>query len=364
MSNETGLPRVPLATLYGFCHDALMAAGMSAESARWVAQSLIEADARSLSSHGVVRLLPVYIRRLAAGTTNPAPALTEAARLGNVVTIDGDRGPGQVVGQHAMALAIELARTGGIGAVGARNSSHFGVGALYVEQATRAGMIGLALTNAPSNMPPAGGRGRFFGTNPLAIGVPGPGVQPLVLDMSTSVVARGRIVMAQKEGKTLPPGWAIDAEGNPTQDPAEALLGAVLPMAGYKGAGLALMIDVLCGVLTGAAFGGHIVDLYDQGEDGQNVGHLFIAISVEAFMPVAAFQERIAQFCAEVRAQPRQPGVDRIYLPGELEFESAARAAEQGVAIPAAGWRELDELAARLAVTPLEERVLAGSASM
>jgi LDH2 family malate/lactate/ureidoglycolate dehydrogenase len=175
--------------------------------------------------------------------------------------------------------------------------------------------------------------------------------------MSTSVVARGRIVMAQKEGRAIPPGWAIDEEGIPTEDPATALRGAVLPMAGYKGAGLALMIDVLCGVLTGAAFGRHIVDLYDEGNRHQNVGHFFIAIAVEAFMPVPAFTGRLRQFAAEVRAQPRLPDVERIYVPGEIEFAAADKAAHTGVAVSEAGWTELRDLARKLNVAPLDERL-------
>jgi LDH2 family malate/lactate/ureidoglycolate dehydrogenase len=261
-----------------------------------------------------------------------------------------------------MDLAIEKARTSGIGAVGVRNSSHFGIGALYVERATDVDMVGLALTNAPSNMPPAGGRKPYFGTNPLAIAIPGGQEHPLVLDMSTSVVARGRIVMAEKEGRSIPPGWAVDADGHPTEDAAAALLGAVLPMAGYKGAGLALMIDVFCGVLTGAGFGGHIVDLYDDGPDHQDVGHFFIAIDVEAFMPVDAFKSRLEQFVTEVRAQPRLPGVEQILLPGELEFRSASKADSEGVRISESGWRELEELARQWNVPGLEARMVVNRA--
>lgn len=357
MTADPNTVRVPLPALFSFCRDVLKAVGLSSESAKRVARSLTEADARSLSSHGVVRLLPVYVRRLEQGTTNPTPTIRTVQRRGGAALIDADNAPGQVAGHAAMDLAIELARSDGVGTVGVRKSSHFGFGALFVEQASDAGMIGLALTNASSNMPPAGGRSRYFGTNPLAIGVPSDGEYPLVLDMSTSVVARGKIVMAEMEGRTIPTGWAIDSRGYPTEDPAAALLGAVLPMAGYKGSGLALMIDVLSGVLTGAAFGGHVVDLYDEGGGAQNVGHLFVAIDVDAFMSVPTFKARLAQFVTEVRSQPRMPGVDRIYLPGEMEFESRERAVQAGVRVSAAGWTELHELAARWNVTPLMERV-------
>jgi LDH2 family malate/lactate/ureidoglycolate dehydrogenase len=364
MATPTTVPHTPLSHLFAFARDALCAAGMEPGDAATVAHGLVEADARAMSSHGVVRLLPVYLRRLQRGSTNPAPSVRTVHRHGGAALVDGDGGPGQVVGAHAMELAIELARDNGVGVVGVRNSSHYGMGALYVEQAADADMVGIALTNAPSNMPPAGGRSRFFGTNPLTIGMPGADDEPMVLDMSTSVVARGKIVMAHKEGRTIPSGWAIDPDGNPTEDPEAALLGAVLPMAGYKGAGLALMIDALCGVLTGAAFGQHIVDLYDEQDRHQNVGHVFIAVAVETFMPIEAFRERMRQFAADIRAQPRQPGVDRIFLPGEIEREAAARSAEAGIAISDAGMRELDEIAASMGIQPLGDRLTGDEASL
>ena len=357
LSNDRSASRIPLPALHSFCRDVLIAAGLPSDSAGLISDSLTGADARGLSSHGAARLLPVYVRRLAAGTTRARPNLRIERRRGNVALVDGDSGAGQVVGSWAMGLAIELAREAGAGVVGVRRSSHFGTSAFFVEQAAAAGMIGIALTNAPSNMPPAGGRSKYFGTNPLAIGFPGGEDAPVVLDMSTSVVARGKIVMAHKAGEPIPPGWAIDEDGNPTQDTAAALRGAVLPMAGYKGAGLALMIDVLCGVLTGAAFGRQIVDLYDEGEQQQNVGHFFVAVDIDTLMPLELFRARMAEFAAEVRAQPRLPGVERIYLPGEPEQAKSAEAARHGVLLPEASWLELDELARRYDVTPLAERL-------
>lgn len=159
--------------------------------------------------------------------------------------------------------------------------------------------------------------------------------------------------MAKKAGEDIPPGWAIDEHGEPTQDAATALRGAVLPMAGYKGAGMALMIDALCGVLTGAAFGSHIVDLYDQGDRPQNVGHFFLTIDVELFMPIDMFKARMDQFVQEIRAQPRMPGVERIFMPGEIEQELSEQHARTGVVVPEGGLRGLDELAKALCVQPL-----------
>jgi len=359
MNDDRATFRLPQAALDAFSSEILQAADVPPEDAALVARSLSEADSRGLGSHGVVRLLPVYMRRLLAGTTRARPNIRELRHHGAIAVLDGDAGLGQVVGHAAMRRAVTAARESGIGAVAARHSSHFGIGALFVEQAVAEGMIGIVMTNAPSNMPPHGGRAKFFGTNPLAVGIPCGAERPVVLDMSTSVVARGKIVMLQKVGQAIPPGWAIDAEGRPTEDAAAALAGAVLPMAGHKGSGLALVIDVLCGVLAGAAFGPHIIDLYDQGDQPQNVGHFFLALDVQAFLPLAQFQEQIDHLVREVRAQPRQPGVERIYVPGEWEYELAARSQREGVPLPAAGVRELDELARSLDVVPLSDRMRA-----
>lgn len=357
MTHDTTERRVPVALLRGLGVDILMASGLDHHLASIVAASLVTADARSIASHGMVRLLPEYVRRIEQGSTNPTPNIQVVSRDESVALLDADGAPGQVAGTTAIQMAVDMARERGLAAVGVRNSSHFGMGALYVEQVAAEGMIGIAMTNATPNMPPAGGRGRFLGTNPIAIGIPRVNEDPIVLDMSTSVVARGKIVMAEKEGRPIPDGWAIDKDGNPTADPSEALAGAVLPMAGYKGAGLALIIDIFSGVLTGAAFGAHVVDLYDTGPSYQNVGHFFLAIQVGALMPLDTFHARLEDYVEELRAQPRQPGVDRIYLPGELEFAAARHAEAEGIPVSPEGWAELHELAQRFGVGPLDHRL-------
>jgi LDH2 family malate/lactate/ureidoglycolate dehydrogenase len=357
MNDEHAALAFSQATLHSFVCEILRAVDVPPDDAAIVARSLTEADARGLSSHGIVRLLPVYVRRLHAGTTKPRPGMRVVSQRGAITVLDGDAGLGQVVGTAAMGRAIDTARDIGMGAVAVRHSSHFGISAMFAEQAVAAGMIGMVMTNAPANMPAHGGRQRFFGTNPVAFGVPCGAERPVVLDMSTSVVARGKIVMLQKLGKPVPPGWAIDPDGNPTEEAAAALAGAVLPMAGHKGSGLAFIIDVLCGVLSGAAFGPHIVDLYDEGDRTQNVGHFFLAFDVEAFMPLDTFKARMDQFVREVRAQPRQPGVDRIYVPGEWEYEIAERSRREGVPFPPSSVREMDDLARDVGVAPLSERM-------
>jgi LDH2 family malate/lactate/ureidoglycolate dehydrogenase len=346
--------RLSLSVLHQFCQDVLQAAGVPAESAAIVADSLTRADACGLYSHGSVRLLPVYTRRLLAGTTRALPEIQVVRRRKSVAVLDGGAGLGQVVGSRAMELAVEMARDTGTGTVAVRNSSHFGTSAFFLQHAVAADMIGIVMTNAPSNMPPWGGRAPFFGTNPLAVGLPCGEEPPVILDMSTSVVARGKIVIAAQMGQSIPTGWAIDKDGNPTQDAEAALTGAVLPVGGYKGSGLAVIIDALCGVLSGAAFGPHIINLYDEGDQVQNLGHFFMAMDVDAFMDVEMFKQRMDQFLREIREQPRMVGVDHIYTPGEIEFAETQKSIENGVALP--NITELDQLADRLNVKRLSER--------
>lgn len=345
---------VPRAVLEGWCRDILQASGVAESDAACVAASLTAADSRGISSHGAARLLGVYVRRLQVGSTRTTPDIRVVQRKGGVALLDGDAGLGQVVGSEAMRLAVTLAQEHGVGAVGVRNSSHFGIGAFFVEQATRAGMVGLAMSNATPNMPPAGARSRFLGTNPFTLGVPGPTPeQPIVLDMATSVVARGKIVMADKHGEAIPPGWAMTDGGEPTTNAADALLGAVLPMAGYKGSGLAMMIDILSGVLTGAASGQDVIDLYDRSERHQDLGHFFVAIDVAAFCPPDVFQARVERYAGQVRLQPRVPGVEQILLPGDRERAAQEQAALVGIPLSATDLADLDALARELGVPGL-----------
>jgi LDH2 family malate/lactate/ureidoglycolate dehydrogenase len=354
VANGQPVTRIPLATFHTFCCKALQSVGVPADAAALVADSLTQSDARGLASHGVVRLLPVYIRRLQTGSTRPRPDIRVTRPRDNVALVAGDAGLGQVVGHRAMEIAIGLARTSGVGVVGARDSSHFGAAAFFLKQAVEADMVAFVMTNAPANMPPYGGRKPFFGTNPLAVGLPCGSEPPVLLDMSTSVVAKGKIIIDHKNGQhEIPLGWAIDEAGHPTTSAEAAIRGAVLPMGGHKGSGLALVIDALCGVLTGAAFGPHIIHLYDEGDQAQNVGHFFMALDIETFMPIAMFKARMDQFVQEIRSQPRQPGVERIFVPGEIEHEREEESRKKGIPLSEAGRRELDELAERLGIVSL-----------
>jgi len=346
--------RVAWLELRRFAEQVLAAAGLEPAHAMVVADSLTQAELRGQGSHGVSRLLDIYVKRLRLGATNAHPKPTVVSRRGGTALVDGDNGPGQVAGVYAMSLAIDLAREHGVGCVAVRRSSHYGAAAFYLQQSLAAQMIGFTTTNAPPNMPPTGGRKPFLGTNPLAIAVPSATQGPVLLDMATSVVAKGKIQLMAKEGQqTIPPGWALDKDGRPTTDVQAALGGMMLPIGGHKGYGLALIVEILSAVLSGASFGPHLGSLYGDFERNQDVGHFFGALEVSGFGSTEAFLERMDALLAEVRAVPTQPGVREILLPGEVESRCQARYAEEGIPLDSSVYDEVCGIARDLGVPPL-----------
>ncbi|HEY8536722.1 MAG TPA: Ldh family oxidoreductase, partial [Vicinamibacterales bacterium] len=297
--------------------EVLQRLGVPADAAREVAGCLVKADLRGVDSHGMVRL-PVYARRIQAGVVNPCASVRITTRGAAAALADGDNGLGPVVAARAMDAAIELARVHGTGFVGVRASNHFGAAAYYVEKAIDAGCLGIAISNAPPNMAPFGGRKRFLGTNPLAVGIPAGDEPPLIFDSSTSVVARGKIIVAAHQGRPIPPGWAIDPDGHPTTDAAQALAGAVLPFGGPKGSAISFIIDIFCGVLTGAAFAEQLNTLEDLSTT-QNVGHVLAAVRTDLFMPDAEFRSRMDAILRMLKASPAAPGTERVLAPGDIE---------------------------------------------
>ena len=302
------------------------------DDARDTATCLLKAELRGVDSHGLVRL-PVYARRIQKGVVNARPDIRIASRTGATALLDGGNGLGPVVGSRAMDEALALAATYGTGFVGVRHSNHFGPAAYYVEKAIAAGCVGLAISNAPPNMAPFGGKTRFLGTNPVAIGIPAGRESPLIFDASTSVVARGKIIVAAQTGKAIPEGWAVDPEGHPTTDANLALAGAVLPFGGPKGSALSFIIDIACGVLTGAAFASHLNTLEDL-SSVQNVGHVLAAMRTDLFLTDDEFRKRMDAILGMLKAAPAGPGVDRVLVPGEIELANEARLREQGIDLP------------------------------
>jgi LDH2 family malate/lactate/ureidoglycolate dehydrogenase len=317
-----------------FTETALQAVGVSPSDAALTADNLIEANLRGVDTHGITRVLVPYIRRIQKGLMLPNAPVTVVRERPSTALLDGTNGLGQVVGARAMRLAIEKARTTGAAWVSVLNSNHFGTAAYYAQMALEHDMVGMVATNGPAAVAPWGGKQAMLSTNPIAVAIPTGSEPPVVLDMATTVVSRGRITLFAQRNLEIPPSWALDEEGEPTSNPHAALRGTLLPMAGYKGYGLSLVVDLLCGVLTGANYGAHFGGHLADYNAPHNVGSLFSAVSVDSFMDVDAFKQRVDGALREIKESPRAAGTDRIYAPGEIEHETRAKRAACGVPLP------------------------------
>jgi LDH2 family malate/lactate/ureidoglycolate dehydrogenase len=316
--------------LFDFARNVFLAFDLPREDAELVADGLVEADLRGLASHGVARI-PIYAERLRRQVVNPRPNISISQVAPVVASVDGDDGMGFVVGNRAMAKAIEMARDFGIGLVGVHRSTHYGMGAIYALQAIDAGMISLAFTNSSPAIPIWGGRNVFLGAAPFAAGAPGGERGPYVLDMAMTVIARGKIRLAAQRGDPIPFGLALDSEGHPTTDAKKAFEGVCLPFGGAKGAALSMLMDILCGVFTGAAYGGDVKSLYFDFSGAQNVGHFFLAMRPNLFISSEEFAQRMDTLTERVKASPRAAGVDEILMPGEPEFRSKEELQQTGI---------------------------------
>jgi LDH2 family malate/lactate/ureidoglycolate dehydrogenase len=335
--------------LHKFCCAILERLKVAPEGAKEVADCLLQADLRGVDSHGMVRL-PVYAERIRKGVVNPRPVTRIIRTSAATALLDGDNGLGAVVGSRAMEKAIELAADIGVSFVGVRRSNHFGIAAFYAQKAVRKGLIGCAASNAPPHMAPFGGRARFLGTNPFSIGIPAGKQPPLVFDASTSVVARGKIIVAAKENNAIPAGWAIDPDGNPTTDAKAALAGAVLPFGGPKGSAISLIIDVLCGVLTGAAFA-LTLNTLENLRAQQNLGHVLVAMRTDIFVTAEDFASRMDEILRTLKSSPPAPNTEQVLIPGEIEQQNEAKNQTVGVPLLRSAVDQLAALGAELNVS-------------
>ncbi|KPJ78463.1 MAG: hypothetical protein AMJ54_03590 [Deltaproteobacteria bacterium SG8_13] len=316
--------------LTDFVQRVFIAHNMPAEDAGTAAAALVKANLRGVDSHGVARV-PMYCERLRRGVANARPNLRTMRVAPAVVQVDGDDGLGLVVGSHAMAAAVALALESGIGLAGVKRSGHYGMAALYVLQAVAAGCVGMAFTNASPALAVWGGRSPFLGTSPFAAGAPAGSSPPFVLDMACSIVARGKLKFAAQRGEAIGAGLALDRDGQPTTDGKKAFEGVMLPFGGVKGAGLSMLMDVLSGVLTGAAFGGEVRNPFTGLDAPQNTGHFFIALKADLFMPQQRFEQRMQVLADRVRSQPPAAGFEEILMPGEPEARTEKKRFEKGI---------------------------------
>jgi LDH2 family malate/lactate/ureidoglycolate dehydrogenase len=318
-------------TLMVFCTDVFEKLGVPHEEALIAADAIVGSNLRGVDTHGVIRML-VYSAKLKQGFINPKPNLRPLRETAGTALIDGSNGFGQIVGYRAMQIAIQKAQEVGISCVSVRNSNHFGTCAHYSMMVLPHNMIGFAFTNASAQIAPTGGAEKILANNPWSIAVPAGKRFPVVLDMANSVVARGKIRQAAKEERPIPLEWAVDKNGRPTTDPKAALEGFLLPVGGYKGYGITLMVDLLTGVLANSCYGPKVQGL-DVVEAIGGVGHTFMAINVAAFDDVGEFKERMDAYIDMVKNSKKATGVAEIYLPGELEFRKEQERRLTGIPI-------------------------------
>lgn len=345
--------RLRAEVLLDFATACFVSVGMRPDDAALVADSLVAAELRGVTSHGLIRL-PVYLRNLQDGSVDPTARPVLAADGPAVATLDARGAMGQVASKQGMTLAIERARASGIAAVAVRNSNHFGAGAYWAMLALPHDMVGVAMTNGAVAMAPTGGVTPLLGNNPIAVASPAGSAHPIVLDMALTTVARGWIKLASLRDEPLPDGWALDAQGHPTNDPNAALDGSLLPVGGYKGYGLAVIVELLTAALSGAAMGPALENMgftagsgsgSGSGPDagplqtpahqigGSGTGHFFVAIDVARFMPLQQYTARVDALVQTMKLAQLVEGVPDILLPGEREYlaEQARRA--EGIAI-------------------------------
>jgi LDH2 family malate/lactate/ureidoglycolate dehydrogenase len=325
-------PRVNHERLFDFATAVYVQAGMPGTDARLVADTLVQADLWGHQSHGVLRL-GWYFDRVRNKVMNPVTKPEFVVDAGAMALIDGHDGVGHVLTVLAAKEAVKRAKAHGIGTVGVRNSNHFGTCMYYTLMGAREGCVMFLTTNGGPAMAPWGGRKKIVGTNPWSVAAPVGNRAPFVVDMAATGVARGKIYLARNKGLPIPLGWAINAAGEPTTDPQEAIDGIILPMAEHKGYAIAAMVDVLSGVLTGSGFLSAVHSPYKTAEKS-NCGHLMIALDIGAFQPLAAFNARMERFADEIKAVPTAKGFDEVFYPGEIEARNDARNRKEGIQFP------------------------------
>lgn len=327
--------------------EVLKAVGVPEVHASITARSLVLADLRGVTTHGLVRL-PVYVEQIRSGdivsTASPEIVRRDVA----TALVDGHHGLGQINAEFAMRLAIEIAHEAGVGTVAVRHSGHLGAAAGYAIMAADEGFIGLCTTNTAPLLPPVGGNQRRVGNNPLAIAAPSNEGFPVALDIAMSAVAGWRIQMAADRGESIPPEWAFGKDGEPTTDAEEAFRGGGLlrPMGDHKGFGLALMMDVLAGILSGGAFGTQVKGLLKPG--ALDTSHFLLAIDISRFTELEAFRERVGEMAKEIHDTPTKEGVEGSLLPGEMEARKQKEQEQCGISYAPEVYDPLVELARSL----------------
>lgn len=340
------LVTIPINTINEVVLETLNKVGVSAEDAAIILDTILFANRRGVATHGVGRL-PLYVHKIATGHYNPKSEIEVLADNAAYALLDAHNGFGQVAAFRATKMAIEKAKKYGVAIVGVRNSNNFGTAGYFGDMAAREDCAAMVYANAAPAIAPTGGNKTIFGTNPLCYAYPGDETHnPILLDMATTIVARGKIRLAAKNGEKIPLDWAIGPDGQPTDDPNVALKGSLLPIGGYKGYGLSMFVDIFAGMLTGSHYAGGVKNLSKMDEDSGN-GHLFIVIDVDKFMTAEEKKRRIAHFYKAVKACGEE---GKIFMPGEIEYNKLKNAKDT-VQISSKQFEEINAVAEEVGAT-------------
>ena len=360
MNVQADYPRIDEADLTAYAAGIVRQAGASVQDARTTAEVLVASDVRGIESHGVARL-EQYIALIEAGMLDPTAQPTIVRESASTALVDAHNALGQVAGVFAMKLAIAKAQKADVGIVSLAHSNHYGIAGYYAMMALEHDLIGISLTNSSPLVAPTGGRAAMLGTNPIAFAAPTGDELPFVLDMATSTVPKGRIEVAARKGIPLGAGWSLDAEGRPTLDAQAAMEGALLPLggseesAGYKGYGLAVLVDILTGVLSGSLYGPLIARLWHV-ERQSDLGQFYLALRPDAFGDLAGFQERLRHLGRLLHEGPLAAGATEILLAGEKEARATERNRRDGVPVHPTVVARLEELGAPAGLGRLPRR--------
>lgn len=345
--------RVSREAVKQFVQDVLINAGVNEEVAEDTAEGLVIASVRGVDSHGI-RLLPHYIKELEAGRINPEPEFSFDQKAPAVGQFDADHTYGIAAGIRAMDHAIELAEDAGVGHVSVSNSTHNGMMAYFGLKAAKKGMIGIATTHTSANTRPPNGVRPFFGSNPICVAAPMFDEEPFCYDAATSAITFNEVRKRQDAGTKLPRDVAADEHGMPTRDPEKAV--QLLPLGGYKGFGLSMVVDIFSGLLSGMPVGRKVSEMY--GEDisnRRNLGHYYAAFSIDAFVEVEEFEQRLQQLAEEVRNEPRRNEEAPNYVPGDPEKEAKNKREQRGIPVTEHELEQFDTLANEYGVDPLNK---------
>jgi LDH2 family malate/lactate/ureidoglycolate dehydrogenase len=339
------MPIIVAAELTNFVEAILKAAGVPPHKASIAAASLVGSNLRGVDSHGVL-LVPRYIDKLRSGEIDANADGRVLSESGACMLFDGQNGIGQWISEQCCGHAVRMAQASGIGMVVARDSNHFGAAAWWAQKIRDAAMIGIVFCNASPLVPPWQGKQGRIGTNPICMAVPG----PWLLDMATTTVAANRIFKAVVNGQEqIPAGWALDSEGLPTTSSAVASKGLLMPLGGYKGSGLGMMVEILCAVLAGSAMANEVGGIRVAGRPSRT-SQTFLAIDIARFMPVEEFTARMQKLVGLIKSTPVAQGYNEVLVAGDPEWRTEAERLKNGIPVDEGNWKELCDTAAQLGV--------------